>query len=61
VPVMVDGAHGPAQVDVDLAGLDADWYVGNCHKWLMAPKGCAFLWARRDRQDGLHPTTISHG
>ena len=61
VPVLVDGAHGPAQVDVDLTALDADWYVGNCHKWLMAPKGCAFLWARPDRQDGLHPVTISHG
>jgi isopenicillin-N epimerase len=48
-------------VDLDLTRLDADWYVGNCHKWLMAPKGCGFLWARRDRQDGLHPVTISHG
>ena len=60
-PVLIDGAHGPAQVDVDLTAVDADWYVGNCHKWLMAPKGCAFLWARPDRQDGIHPATISHG
>ncbi|MBM3574073.1 MAG: aminotransferase class V-fold PLP-dependent enzyme, partial [Alphaproteobacteria bacterium] len=59
--VLIDGAHGPGQVDVDLNKLGADWYTGNCHKWLMAPKGCAFLWARSDRQDGLHPVTISHG
>ena len=61
VPILVDGAHGPGQVDVDLTALNADYYVGNCHKWLMAAKGCAFIWARRDRQDGLHPTVISHG
>jgi isopenicillin-N epimerase len=61
VPVLVDGAHGPGQAEVHLAALDADWYVGNCHKWLAAPKGCAFLWARRDKQAALHPTTISHG
>jgi isopenicillin-N epimerase len=41
--------------------LGADWYAGNCHKWLFAPKGCAFLWARRGAQDGIHPPVISHG
>lgn len=61
VKVLVDGAHGPGHVDIDLSAIDADWYTGNCHKWLNAAKGCAFLWARADRQDGIHPVSISHG
>jgi len=61
VPVLADGAHAPGNIFLDIPSLGVDWYAGNCHKWLMAPKGCGFLWARRDRQDGLHPVTISHG
>jgi len=58
--VLIDGAHGPGQLELDVPALGADWYVGNCHKWLFAPRSCAFLWCREDSKRELHPLAISH-
>ena len=58
---IVDGAHVPAHIPLHLDTLDADIYTGACHKWLCAPKGSAFLWARRDVQPMLRPLVVSWG
>lgn len=59
--VLVDGAHAPGQIGVDVPALGVDWYVGNLHKWAFAPRGCGIMWCAADSQDGLHPPVISWG
>jgi isopenicillin-N epimerase len=61
IPVLVDAAHAPGQVPVDIAALDTDWVTGNAHKWLFGARSSAFLWTRPERQNDTHPTVISHG
>ncbi|MDA7492000.1 aminotransferase class V-fold PLP-dependent enzyme [Candidatus Poseidonia sp.] len=61
VAVLLDAAHGIGMIPLNLDELGASYTTSNCHKWLCAPKGTAFLHVRRDKQNGIHPLTISHG
>ena len=60
VPVLVDGAHAPGLLPLQVQALGADWYTGNLHKWVCAPKGTAFLWAAPPLQGSLQPPVVGH-
>jgi isopenicillin-N epimerase len=61
IPVLVDGAHAPGMLDLDVGSAGADFYTGNCHKWLCSPKGAGFLWVAERYRDRVRPTVLSHG
>jgi isopenicillin-N epimerase len=61
VPVLVDGAHAPGSIVLDIPSLGVDWYSANLHKWAHAPRACGILWAAAHRQSTLHHPIVSWG
>lgn len=61
VATLIDGAHAPGMLPLDVPALGCDFYVANLHKWAMTPRACGFLWAAPERHAGLHPPVISWG
>ena len=61
VPVLVDGAHAPGMLELDVPALGADYYTGNLHKWVCGPRAAGFLYVKAERQEAIQPAVISHG
>jgi isopenicillin-N epimerase len=61
IPTFVDGAHAPGHIPLDLTNLNADYYTGACHKWMMTPKGCSFMYVRKSLQHTIDPLIVSWG
>lgn len=59
--VIVDGAHVPGHIPLDISEIDADYYTGTLHKWMLAPKGSSFLWVKKEFQERLDPLVVSWG
>jgi len=61
IPVLIDGAHALGTLALDVPEIGADFYVANCHKWFLCPKGASFLWVSPLHKSGIVPPIVSHG
>ena len=60
IELLIDGAHAPGMVELDVPATGATYYAGNLHKWACAPKGVAFIWVAPHRRNDIHPCVVSH-